>query len=198
MTNKSPTAPAEGNFQRYEYVDDKSSKFWEIRNEGASVEVRYGKIGTTGQTNTKDLGDASAARKHVDKLVAEKLKGGYQRVGGIDSTPKGAAKDKSASPPPKAAKAATPVRVPEPAKAAAPSVQKAVCISGKLPSGKKKADYSESLAAAGYQLLDDVKPGLAYLVLADPEAAGAKADKAKKLGIPIISEEELIGLCSGS
>jgi DNA ligase (NAD+) len=198
MTNKNPTAPAEGNFQRYEYVDDKSSKFWEIRNEGASVEVRYGKIGTTGQTNTKDLGDASAARKHVDKLVAEKLKGGYQRVGGIDSTPKGAAKDKSASPPPKAAKAATPVRVPEPAKAAAPSVQKAVCISGKLPSGKKKADYSESLAAAGYQLLDDVKPGLAYLVLADPEAAGAKADKAKKLGIPIISEEELIGLCSGS
>lgn len=43
-----------------------------------------------------------------------------------------------------------------------------------------------------------MKPGLAYLVLADPDAAGAKADKAKKLGIPIISEEELIGLCSGS
>lgn len=84
--------------------------------------------------------------------MAEKLKGGYQRVGGI-STPKGAAKDKSASPPPKAAKAATPVRVPEPAKAAASSVQKAVRISGKLPSGKKKADYSKSLAAAGYQSL---------------------------------------------
>ncbi len=198
MKSAKPAAATEGEVQRYEYVDDKSSKFWEVGIDGTSVNVRYGKIGTAGQTNTKDLGDASAASRHAEKLVAEKLKGGYQRVGGIDSTPKGAAKDKSASPPPKAAKAATPVRVPEPAKAAASSVQKAVCISGKLPSGKKKADYSKSLAAAGYQLLDDVKPGLAYLVLADPDAAGAKADKAKKLGIPIISEEELIGLCSGS
>ncbi|MEN9317259.1 MAG: hypothetical protein RIS35_3652 [Pseudomonadota bacterium] len=71
-----------------------------------------------------------------------------------------------------------------------------VCISGKLPSGRKKADYAEPLAAAGYTLVDDVAKGLAFLVLADPASTSAKAVKARKLGVKVISEaelEELIG-----
>jgi DNA ligase (NAD+) len=184
----------EGDVQYFEYVDDKSSKFWEVRVDGTSVNVRYGRIGTAGQTITKDFDDPAAARKHADKLVAEKLKGGYQRVGGKSDAPKDTIAVISSTSPVKAAKPVASVT--EKSKAATPDGQKTVCISGKLPSGKKKADYSAALAAAGYELLDDVKVGLSYLVLADPQAAGAKADKAKKLGIPIISEEELIGLCA--
>lgn len=67
----------------------------------------------------------------------------------------------------------------------------AVCISGKLPSGKKKADYQEPLLAAGYELVDDVSKELSYLVLADIESTSSKSIKAKKLGIRVIDEDEL-------
>jgi DNA ligase (NAD+) len=69
-----------------------------------------------------------------------------------------------------------------------------VCISGKLHSGKKKADYDAPLRLAGYKLVDDVIKGLTYLVLADPASASSKAAKARKLGVAVISEEELISL----
>ncbi len=70
-----------------------------------------------------------------------------------------------------------------------------VCISGKLPSGKKKADYEAPLREAGFALVDDVSKGLTYLVLADPVSNSSKAEKARKLGIPVISEDALIELC---
>jgi len=181
-----------GAVQRFEYVDDKSSKFWEVAVDGTSVNVRFGKIGTTGQTSTKEMGDAAAAAKQADKLIAEKLKGGYVRVGSDTAAPKSPDVAKPSGP----AKARADASKPESPKATSAVGPKTVCISGKLPSGKKKADYAEILAKAGYELLDDVKTGLTYLVLADPDAAGAKADKAKKLGISIISEEELIELCN--
>ncbi len=67
-----------------------------------------------------------------------------------------------------------------------------VCISGKLPSGKKKADYQEPLLAAGYEVVDDVSKGLSYLVLADAASTSAKSEKAKKLGVAVISEDQLM------
>jgi DNA ligase (NAD+) len=72
---------------------------------------------------------------------------------------------------------------------------KTVCISGKLNSGKKKSDYAAGLAAAGYTLVDKVDKDLDYLVLADPNSTSSKAQKAQKLKIAIISEEQLIDLC---
>ena len=39
--------------------------------------MTYGRIGTAGQTQTKDFADDAAAQKSYDKLVAEKLKKGY-------------------------------------------------------------------------------------------------------------------------
>jgi predicted DNA-binding WGR domain protein len=93
------------------------------------------------------------------------------------------------------------VKVAPPPKAiavAGASPAKTVCISGKLPSGRKKADYEEALRSAGYALVDDVVKGLDYLVLADPDSTSSKAEKAKKLGIPVISEEQLQALSSGS
>lgn len=73
-----------------------------------------------------------------------------------------------------------------------------VCISGKLPSGKKKGDYAEPLAAKGYELVDTVTKELTYLVVADADATTGKAEKAKKLGVKVISESELQGLVEGT
>jgi DNA ligase (NAD+) len=69
-----------------------------------------------------------------------------------------------------------------------------VCISGKLPSGRKKSDYAEPLARAGYVLVDEVVKGLAVLVVADPESTSGKAVKARKMGVRIVGEEVLRGM----
>lgn len=73
-----------------------------------------------------------------------------------------------------------------------------VCISGKLPSGKKKADYQASLEAAGYRLIDKVNRELSFLVLADPDSMSSKAKKARELDIKILSEEALVELIASS
>lgn len=73
-------------------------------------------------------------------------------------------------------------------------VMKTVCISGKLPSGKKKSDYESPLFACGFKLLDDVAKGLTYLVLADPRIASTKSQKATRLGVEVISEAQLEAL----
>lgn len=77
MSSQDAGVKFDGHFQRFEYVDEKSSKFWEIRVYGKTVEVRYGKIGTSGQVQVKEFGDEPAANKHAEKIVGEKLKGGY-------------------------------------------------------------------------------------------------------------------------
>ena len=61
----------------FEFTDAKSSKFWEITFEGDGFSVRFGKIGTAGQSQSKEFDDSSQARKEYDKLVAEKCKKGY-------------------------------------------------------------------------------------------------------------------------
>lgn len=78
--------------------------------------------------------------------------------------------------------------------ASKPALRKTICISGKLTSGKKKSEYEAPLQAAGYQLVDEVRHGLGYLVLAEPNSTSSKAVKARKLGIPIISEDDMTGL----
>lgn len=75
---------------------------------------------------------------------------------------------------------------------------KTVCISGKLPSGKKKSDYEMPLMLAGMRLVDSVTRDTAYLVLAEPDSTSGKAEKARKLGIQVISEDALIALLRGN
>lgn len=70
-----------GQKKRYfEFQDDKSVKFWEITQMGSTVTVRYGKIGTNGQTQEKLFADTAAASKHVDKLISEKTSKGYLEI----------------------------------------------------------------------------------------------------------------------
>jgi DNA ligase-1 len=71
-------APSSSAAARYfELVDGKSSKFWEIKLDGSSVTTRYGRIGASGQSTTKDHGSAAAAQTEHAKLVTEKTKKGY-------------------------------------------------------------------------------------------------------------------------
>jgi predicted DNA-binding WGR domain protein len=61
----------------FEFVDGKSSKFWEVSVDGNEVIVRYGRIGTDGQTKTKTFEDAESAQTHAEKLITQKTGKGY-------------------------------------------------------------------------------------------------------------------------
>lgn len=63
---------------RYEFSEGTSNKFWEINLSGKSFTTTYGKIGTSGQTTIKQFKSDADAKKEYDKLVAEKVKKGYQ------------------------------------------------------------------------------------------------------------------------
>ncbi len=63
--------------RRFEFVGGSSAKFWEVNVVCCDVTIRYGRIGTAGQSFTKPFPDPAAARKHVEKLVAEKTAKGY-------------------------------------------------------------------------------------------------------------------------
>ncbi len=83
--------------QSFQYTDDKSNKFWKISLDGKSFTVHFGRIGTAGQTQTKDFGSPEAAELEHDKLIAEKLRKGYVRVGEAHAAGAASAADNSAS-----------------------------------------------------------------------------------------------------
>ncbi|SFH92653.1 DUF4132 domain-containing protein [Planctomicrobium piriforme] len=60
-----------------EFSDGSSNKFWNIELNGTEHTVTFGKIGTSGQSQTKNFGSEDEAKKSYDKLVAEKSKKGY-------------------------------------------------------------------------------------------------------------------------
>ena len=84
---ESPSSPASGSSaaagksaRYFEFVGAKSSKFWEIRTEQTEVHVRYGRIGTKGQSRVKSLADEDSANKQTEKLIREKTGKGYVEV----------------------------------------------------------------------------------------------------------------------
>ncbi len=64
------------------------------------------------------------------------------------------------------------------------------CFTGALPSGMKRNDAEAMVTAAGGVARDSVFKGLSYLVIADPNSTSSKAEKARKLGVKLISEEQ--------
>ena len=54
-----------------------SRKFWQVRREDTVVVIAFGRIGTTGQSQSKPFADAERAQAEIEKLVAEKLRKGY-------------------------------------------------------------------------------------------------------------------------
>jgi predicted DNA-binding WGR domain protein len=104
--------------RHFELVDGTSNKFWEIDYvDGASdYTVTWGRIGTAGQTQTKEFATAEKAKSEQAKLVAEKVKKGYSEVGA--SVVVTAAPTLRAAPAPKAPAAPAPAT---PAAAAIPT-----------------------------------------------------------------------------
>lgn len=74
--NKKPSA-APASTRYFEFVEGKSSKFWEISVDGCKVTVRYGRIGSSGTTKSKELADTDAADAHAEKLITQKTGKGY-------------------------------------------------------------------------------------------------------------------------
>jgi uncharacterized protein (TIGR02996 family) len=70
----------------FQFSDAKSHKFWNIEVADKSFTVTYGKVGTAGQTQTKEFASADKAQAEADKLVREKVKKGY-----VETTAKAAA-----------------------------------------------------------------------------------------------------------
>jgi predicted DNA-binding WGR domain protein len=66
--------------RRFELMNGSSRKFWEITQSNHSVTVRFGRIGTIGQSQTKTCSTESEARTEIESLIAEKLKKGYSEI----------------------------------------------------------------------------------------------------------------------
>ncbi|KQO56740.1 molybdate metabolism regulator [Methylobacterium sp. Leaf87] len=78
--------------QRYELTEGSSSKFWDVGVEGCDLTVRFGRIGTKGQSKVKRFPEADGARQERDRLILEKTRKGYRpTTGETDATPAPAA-----------------------------------------------------------------------------------------------------------
>ena len=64
-------------FRRFEFVSGMSQKFWEMSLSGNSFTVRFGRIGTAGQSQTKSFASDAKAKREAEGLIVEKLKKGY-------------------------------------------------------------------------------------------------------------------------
>ncbi len=66
--------------RRFEYWDTKSSKFWQVEVDGFGLTVRFGRIGTEGQTKSKAFDHAEKAATEAEKLIRQKIRKGYVEV----------------------------------------------------------------------------------------------------------------------
>jgi len=67
--------------RRFELVEGNSSKFWEVEQAGSDLNIRWGRIGTAGQSQTKPFDDEAKAAAALTKLVGEKTGKGYKEAG---------------------------------------------------------------------------------------------------------------------
>ena len=81
--------------------------------------------------------------------------------------------------------------------ATGPLAGKTFCVTGSLPSGKKRNELVKEIEAAGGEFKSSVGKGLNFLVIADPNSNSSKAQKARKLGTECISEEQLVEMMRG-
>jgi predicted DNA-binding WGR domain protein len=65
---------------RYEFIEGTSRKFWDVSVRGKQLVVRWGRIGTEGQSKVFDFPTAAAARNKQTSLIREKTAKGYRPV----------------------------------------------------------------------------------------------------------------------
>ncbi|MGV6482577.1 DUF4132 domain-containing protein [Stenotrophomonas rhizophila] len=108
--------------RRFELVEGTASKFWEVEQDGSDLNVRWGRIGTQGQSQTKSFADAAKAASALTRLVNEKTGKGYSETGATAAPAIAATAPATAAP--RAAKAPQPAAAAPanaPANAPAPS-----------------------------------------------------------------------------
>ena len=66
--------------RRFEFSKGNSNKFWQAEVSGTTVTIRFGRIDRSGEMIVKSFANETEAAKHVEKLIAEKLKKGYREV----------------------------------------------------------------------------------------------------------------------
>jgi len=112
--------------RRFENLDAKSNRFWEITIKGKTVTVRYGRIGTDGQTRAETHATPTEAKRAAEMQVAEQVKQGYREVGGASrSRLKASATSSRKAPARKAPARKAPAR-----KVATTTAEKSVTTSG--------------------------------------------------------------------
>ena len=146
--------------RRFEFIEGSSSKFWEVEVAGDALTVRYGRIGTQGQTQTKTFASAIKAQAEHDKLVREKTGKGYAEV---------AVAGAAAGDAPSAAAAAL-------AQGAAAPVTPAAAAAAAAPA-------TPATAAAPAPALPAHAPGAATGAL--PHASPSVRKFARELGVPL-------------
>jgi predicted DNA-binding WGR domain protein len=110
--------------RRFEFVEGTSAKFWTAGVEGNNFVIVFGRLGTAGQRKEKAFPTEDAAKRELEKKIAEKIREGYQEVSadGAAAAPAGpkgaaAASAKMELPPRGSAKEVTNERVSAAAKA---------------------------------------------------------------------------------
>jgi DNA ligase (NAD+) len=79
--------------------------------------------------------------------------------------------------------------------AVAPAIQdKTFCITGKLKTFKNRDELKSDITSFGGKVTDSISSKTDYLINNDINSTSSKNNKAKQLGIPIISEEDYINL----
>src|SRR5437899_1600441 len=73
--------------REYQFVEGTSQKFWAIELDGKKHTIQFGRIGSAGQTQTKEFKTPEEAQKSYEKLVREKVQKGYQRVADAAAPP---------------------------------------------------------------------------------------------------------------
>jgi DNA ligase-1 len=67
----------EGGTRYFECTEGGSAKFWEVSVAANILTTRFGKIGTAGRVTTKAFPDRARAIDEAEKLIADKIRGGY-------------------------------------------------------------------------------------------------------------------------
>lgn len=85
--------------RRFEFVEGTSAKFWSAGVEGNNFIIVFGRLGTAGQRKEKAFPTEDAAKRELDKKIAEKLREGYAEVSaeGATAAPTGAKGSAAAS-----------------------------------------------------------------------------------------------------
>ncbi|WP_434570477.1 AAA domain-containing protein [Pseudomonas sp. Z3-6] len=73
-----PVAEPATSMREFTFGEGNSNKFWRIGVTATDVVVNFGRMGTKGQTLIKSLESPERALREAEKLIAEKLRKGYQ------------------------------------------------------------------------------------------------------------------------